>query len=641
MISFDAELNPQQLAAVRIDTGPILILAGAGSGKTRVITYRIAYLIKVRHVPPDRILAVTFTNKAADEMKHRVAQLLDARDQDVWIRTFHATCAKILRGAAPEIDRTRSYTIYDESDQVSLMKACLREANLDPRELKPEYVLELVSHAKENLQTPDHFRPRAPEHLVPALRRLYATYERKLAENNALDFDDLICKTVFLFQQNPAIREYYQRRFRYVLVDEFQDTNRAQYVLTSILAEQHQNLCVVGDDDQSIYSWRGAEIKNILEFEQDYPAARIIKLEQNYRSTKTILKAASHVVRNNQYRKSKTLWCDNEPGERIEYYEARDDHEEAAFVARRALDARAHAPTSEVAVFYRLNYQSRVFEDAFVRYGLPYQVIGALRFYERVEIKNILAYLRAVNNPNDTVSLLRIINVPPRGIGAETVGRLTAAAREQGCSLYQILGSAGAVRDLTARAQQAVLAFRKQLDAYVAQRTSLSLYELALRVARESGYLESLTRRQTEEEFNRRKNVEELLISVNEYVQANPQASLDDYLESVSLQGDTDELGNARAKVFLMTLHNAKGLEFDHVFITGLEDGLIPHYKSEEEGRFEEERRLLYVGITRAKRRLVISCSRQRSTYRGGVLYSRPSPFLKEIPDEVFATCYV
>jgi DNA helicase-2/ATP-dependent DNA helicase PcrA len=637
-------LNSEQRKAVNIARGPILILAGAGSGKTRVITYRIAYLISESGVKPKNILAVTFTNKAADEMKTRIYSLLAIvpnDDQGIWIRTYHSSCAKILRGASNRIGISRNFSIYDESDQLSVIKECLKELDINSKELKPDFVLGMISRAKENLISPQEYDPNLPAHLKSVIRSLYVLYDKKLSEYGALDFDDLIFKTVSLFQSDTSVLGYYQDRFQYILVDEYQDTNRAQYVFTNLLAAKHRNLCVVGDDDQSIYSWRGAEIRNILDFEKDYPDAAVIKLEQNYRSTQNILKAASEVVRNNKQRKDKVLWSDSDAGEKIEFFEADDDNNEAAYVVRKVLELKlSDQALGGIAVFYRLNYQSRIFEEFFVKHKIPYEVVGALKFYERAEIKNILAYLRVVNNPRDGVSLKRIINLPLRNIGKESIEKVVQYQAQNHISFFDALKAADSVPGIALKTRHSIKDFVALMEMFLKLRMQLNLYELTMRVARESGYVDSLNRGQTEEEFNRRKNVEQLLISINDYIKTNPQATLEEYLESVSLRNNIDDWRGDSNRVSLMTLHNAKGLEFDTVFITGLEDGIIPHYKSVEENRYEEERRLMYVGITRARKKLFLTAAAQRETYRGGYMFTRISPFVEEIPSSVFATTY-
>jgi len=628
------QLNPEQRKAVKITQGPILILAGAGSGKTRVITYRIAYLIKKEKVSPKNILAITFTNKAAQEMQSRIQTLLGS-DNEVWIRTFHSTCAKILRGGAERIGIKNNFVIYDEYDQLSVIKECLADLDIDPKSFSPAYLATAISNIKENLLSSTAIES-------DIIRHIYEHYNRKLAEYNALDFDDLIMKVVELFKTDKDILDYYQSRFKYVLVDEYQDTNRAQYVLTKLLAEKHRNLCVVGDDDQSIYSWRGAEIRNILDFENDFPDTAVIKLQQNYRSTKRILTAASVVVSNNAYRKSKTLWCENETGERIEFFDADDAYTEAAYVARKIMELGMKGERlGQIAVFYRVNYQSRLFEECFITYRIPYEVVGSLRFYERAEIKNVLAYLRAINNPSDAVSLKRIINVPSRKIGHETMEKITKYGKEHGITPYEVLHEIDKLKTVNQGTRKRIKEFSKMVDRFIDTRQQMDIYELALQVVKESGYLSSLSQDKTEREYVRRKNVEELLISMKDYVRKRPEAQLNDYLEEVTLRSDIDDWNKTSERVNLMTLHNAKGLEFNVVFVTGFEDGLIPHYKSQQDPRqYEEERRLLYVGITRARKRLYLTYARQRDMFRTGPSYTDLSPFYNEIPSDLIRSGY-
>jgi DNA helicase-2/ATP-dependent DNA helicase PcrA len=632
-------LNPEQQKAVRAKQGPILILAGAGSGKTRVITHRIAYLIHSHSVHPRNILAITFTNKAADEMKKRVHALLQ-HDRSVWIRTFHSTCAKILRDTLlhePPLCKIVGvdgrFTIYDEHDQRVLVKDCLKDLNIDTREYPPAFVTERIARVKQDLVCFDHITD-------DLIKKIYELYTARLNEYNALDFGDLIMKVVELFQQHEPTLRYYQNRFKHVMVDEYQDTNKAQYVMTKLLAHEHRNLCVVGDDDQSIYSWRGAEIKNILDFEKDFPEALIIKLEQNYRSTKTILQAASEVVANNRYRKEKVLWCDHEPGEKIDFYAADDAYAEAAYVARKLIEAKLQGQDmNRCAIFYRINYQSRIFEECFVRFQLPYEVIGSLRFYERAEIKNVLAYLKVVTNPRDAISLKRIINIPSRKIGLVTVEKVAHYAQQGGFSLYDALRHIEDIPGLNRPTKGRVQDFVTMIDGFIDRIAKDSLSTLTMHIVRESGYLESLSDDRSDVDYVRRKNVEELLISIKDYTKEHPDATIDEYLADVSLRSDIDDWNISEERVNLMTLHNAKGLEFDTVFITGFEDGLIPHYKSQHDLKeYEEERRLLYVGITRVRKRLHITCARQRDTLRGGTMYTMVSPFLREIPAETFAT---
>lgn len=640
-MDFISDLNPEQQKAVKIKSGPILILAGAGSGKTRVITYRIAYLVKKGYARSHNILAITFTNKAADEMRKRIAALLHD-EPSVWIRTFHSTCAKILRdslihnkGLRDIAGVNEKYTIYDEQDQVSVIKEVLKDLDMDPHDFSPSLVSEAINRYKENL-IPSDVAQEEP------MAGIYRRYDKKLREYNALDFDDLIMKTVQLFEKDPRTLEYYQERFRHIMVDEYQDTNKAQYVFTKLLAARHRNLCVVGDDDQSIYSWRGAELRNILDFEKDFSDTVVIKLEQNYRSTRTILAAASSVVKNNEYRKVKVLWCENEDGEKIHYFSGPDAYTEAAYVARKIIEARLHGDDlKNMAVFYRINYQSRIFEECFVRFEIPYQVIGALKFYQRAEIKNVLAYLRVLENPDDSVSVRRIINIPSRKIGYVTVEKIAAYAQEHGMSLFQALHCIQDIPGINRSTKSRIADFARMMDGFREMPDTLSLYELCMRLVMDTGYLESFEQEKSNKDYIRRKNVEELLISIKDYARERPEAALEDYLADVSLRSDVDDRDADSDHVSLMTLHNAKGLEFDTVFITGIEDGLIPHYKSQDEVfQYEEERRLLYVGITRARKSLHLTRAQQRDTLRGGVMFTSVSPFLNEIPSEVFASTY-
>ncbi len=632
-------MNSEQKKAVQARKGPILILAGAGSGKTRVITHRIAYLVEKGYAQPENILAITFTNKAADEMRTRIHKLLGL-NHAMWIRTFHSTCAKTLRDSLIHNKELRkivgvsaNYTIYDEVDQTSLIKQCLKEKEMDPREFPPALVNKAIDRVKQNLKPVDSIEDEI-------MRSIYVLYNKRLAEYNALDFDDLIMKAVELLQKDKATLTYYQERFRYILVDEYQDTNRAQYVFTRLLAQKYRNLCVVGDDDQSIYSWRGAEIRNILDFEKDFPDALVVKLEQNYRSTKTILEAASGVVKNNEYRKAKVLWCGNEDGEKLEFFAAQDSYAEAAYAARKIMELQMHGvDPSEIAIFYRINYQSRVFEECFVRYQIPYEIIGSLKFYERAEIKNILAYFKLVNNQQDSVSLRRTINIPARKIGFKTVEKLTAYAEEKHISVFAACQNVEKVKNIATMTKRRVRDFAQLIQKLISLNQRLNLYEFALRVVKDSGYLASLDQDKTERDYIRRKNVEELLISIKDYVKLRPDATLQDYLADVCLRSDIDEWDETAHKVNLMTLHNAKGLEFDVVFITGLEDGLIPHYKCQHEMfQYEEERRLLYVGLTRARKKVFITQAQARDTLQGGLMLTTLSPFFREIPENVFAT---
>ncbi len=633
------ELNKEQQKAVKITKGPILILAGAGSGKTRVITHRIAYLIKKGHVDPWGILAITFTNKAADEMRTRLYNLLN-NPGNMWIKTFHSTCARILREVLEQNKSVKdiagvsgNFTIYDEYDQIGLIKECFKERNIDPQVLSPSAVAAYINRMKQDLRSIDDIDN-------DLIRTLYEHYNSKMSDYNALDFGDLIMRVVRIFQKDKQTLMHYQRRFQYILVDEYQDTNNAQYVLTKLLAEKHRNLCVVGDDDQSIYSWRGAEIRNILDFEKDFPDAVVIKLEQNYRSTKTILQAASAVVMNNERRKAKVLWSDEEQGEKIEFSALDDAYAEAAFVARKIIESKFHGTRlGEMAVFYRINFQSRVFEEACIRFQIPYEVVGALKFYDRAEIKDVLAYLKVIDNPQDAVSLRRIINVPARKIGHITLEKLITNGKHTGLSLYNVLKQVDQVEGIAKKTKERIAQFSNLMEGFRKDYSVMSLYEFVLKVVKDSAYLDSLDPEKSEKDYTRRKNVEELVISIKDYCKQNPDTTLNGYLADVSLRSQIDEWEASAQCVSLMTLHNAKGLEFDTVFITGLEDGLIPHYKSKSElDQYEEERRLLYVGITRARKKLFLTNARQRPTLRGGLVYTMISPFFREIPIDVLGS---
>ncbi len=627
MVDLLNHLNKEQRRAVKIKNGPILILAGAGSGKTRVITYRIAYLIKKGYAKPWDILAITFTNKAADEMRSRVYGLVEDAS-DIWIRTFHSTCARILRETADRLGIPPNFTIYDEHDQLKLIKECMQEYHIDPKTITPVYMAAIINRIKQNLKKPDN----------PYIKEFYKYYNNKLAEYNALDFGDLILKVVKLFQKDKEILEYYQNRFRYILVDEYQDTNRAQYMLTKLLAEKYRNICVVGDDDQSIYSWRGAEIRNILEFEYDFPEAVVIKLEQNYRSTKKILQLASMVVANNANRKPKVLWCENEEGEPIEYFKALDASNEAAFVTRKILELGYQGYSlGEIAIFYRINYQSRLFEDYLIRHQIPYQVIGSLKFYERAEVKNVLAYLNVINNPDDGVSLRRIINIPLRGIGQETIEKLQKYCKQKRITFFEALKRAEGIPGISQRIGRAIRDFVQMLEEFIERKEDMNPYELVMEVLDRTGYLSELKGAETDKEIARAKNVEELATSIRDYTKEHPDATLADYLSEVSLRSEIDDWNGRVDHVNLMTLHNAKGLEFDVVFITGLEEGLLPHYKSmDDPAQFEEERRLFYVGITRARKRLFLSYARRRDLYRG-TNAREMSQFLSELMPQLTA----
>jgi DNA helicase-2/ATP-dependent DNA helicase PcrA len=645
-MDFLDNLNDEQREAVLQSGGPLLILAGAGSGKTRVIAYRIAYLIGSGLADPHEILAVTFTNKAADEMRTRVETLVGPAASGAWISTFHSMCARLLRREAPAIGLSRDFVIYDASDQLTVMKRVLRELRIDDGVLQPRAALTRISQAKNRMDdveaaTGAGFNPR--EEL---LGRVYAGYQRALKDANALDFDDLLLKTVELFETAAEVRNRYSRRFRFVMVDEYQDTNRPQYLLIRRLADAHRNLCVVGDPDQSIYKWRGADLRNIMDFEHDFPETRIVKLERNYRSTQVILDAASAVIRQNRNRKEKRLWTERAGGERVVYFRAGDELEEADFVARTSREVLAEDVDASVAILYRTNAQSRVIEDAFRRAGVAYKIVGGVRFYERKEVKDALAYLKLLINPDDDVSLRRVINVPARGIGravieaVEGVPLLIAPAETRtsrgAVSLWARLVAGLEAGIFAPRAAASLRAFRELIDALAdtARREPVSA-ALATTLDR-SGYLQDLREERSEDAEGRIENLAELVSAAREFETREPEPSLGGFVDRLSLLSDVDEEeGAADARVLMMTLHSAKGLEFPAVIITGLEEGLFPHSRSvDDEAELEEERRLCYVGMTRAESRLVLSSAARRRVF-GEYRPTDPSRFIDEVPGDL------
>ncbi|HHY46111.1 MAG TPA: UvrD-helicase domain-containing protein [Firmicutes bacterium] len=677
-------MNPQQREAVCHVDGPLLILAGAGSGKTRVITYRIAYLIGELGVLPGRILAVTFTNKAAEEMRERATSLVGPAAGAVWISTFHSFCVRVLRRDAGRLGLKSDFSIFDRDDQVTAIRQALRDLSLNEKVYPPANLLAVISGAKNELVGPDQYDEAASGPWENTVARVYKQYQNILRANGALDFDDLLVETVRLFREHADVLRTYQDRFWYVMVDEYQDTNHAQYVLIRLLAARHRNLCVVGDEDQSIYGWRGADIRNILDFEKDYPDARIVKLEENYRSTRRILEAANNVISNNSQRKEKLLWTRNPQGDKVTCYYACNERDEARFVADEILSMahREHRAWNDFAVLYRMNSQSRVLEEELLHRGIPYQVIGGVRFYERKEIKDILAYLRVLLNPLDSISLRRIINVPRRGLGDLTVERLGRFARQHKLSLYEAMSRCDEIPEMAARTCKAVQEFIMMMDELRGEVDNLSLPDLISRVMDKTGYLNELEQEKTVEAESRIENIKELLSVAQEFVarhalpeneqssiledelplegkpsihgekEGSPstageseelpgsrpssgpsgKAQLSAFLEEVALVSDVDTLDNEQQGVTLMTLHSAKGLEFPVVFIVGMEEGVFPHSRSlDDYGRLEEERRLCYVGMTRAQERLYLSHARQRLMF-GQYMDSVPSRFIREVP---------
>ncbi|MCL8207910.1 MAG: UvrD-helicase domain-containing protein [Actinomycetia bacterium] len=625
-------LNPAQRRAVEQTEGPVLVLAGAGSGKTRTLTHRMAHLVRGLGVAPDRILAFTFTNKAANEMRQRVQALMDADARGMWIGTFHATAVRILREGMPYLGRDPHFLVYDADDARAVMRDVVRELNWDERQWTPQSLLAAVSRAKNQLLTPD--RLDGDTFLSRRVREAYARYQQRLQALNAVDFDDLIMLAVELLEKHPEARARLAGRFQYVLVDEYQDTNHAQYRLIRALAAQHRNLCCVGDDDQSIYGWRGADIRNILDFQKDFPDAVVVRLEENYRSTPTILAAANAVVRHNTDRMGKELWTRRPDGRRVRLFEAVDEEAEAWFVAQAIHDLiREGRRTDDVAVLYRTNAQSRALELALSRAGIPYRLVGGPRFYERREVKDLIAYLRVIYNPGDDMSLARIVNVPRRGIGEVAVQRLRAYAADRGVSLAQALAEASQVPDLAPPAARAARELHQRFEGW-RRRTGVGLVELVQAVAEESGLVAQWRQEHTAEGDERLANIAELVSEAKRFEDQTGSADLGDFLGWIALATDLDSVGEADRGVWLMTLHSAKGLEFPVVFLTGLEEGILPHAKAIEDGQVEEERRLMYVGITRAQDLLVLTYARQR------LLNGRPgsypvSRFVQEIPAEL------
>ncbi|MFB3921409.1 MAG: ATP-dependent helicase [Terriglobia bacterium] len=629
------QLNLQQREAVEHAEGPVLILAGAGSGKTRVITYRIAHLISEKGIAPESILAVTFTNKAADQMKERVSRLL-SETLESWphISTFHSFCVRVLRRGIDRLDYSRDFSIYDEDDQARVVKTVVTELGLGDQVSSPRSVLARISYAKNRGIMPEDLYRQAADPATEKLATIFERYERKLRDSNALDFDDLLLKTVELFYGAPDVCEQYNRSFRYVLVDEYQDTNRTQYQLIRQLTLSHQNLCAVGDEDQSIYRWRGADIQNILSFEKDYPATRIIRLEQNYRSTQVILDAATAVVSRNVARKGKTLWTDRAGGARVGLFEAADAEEEASYVAGEIQRALATDDQGSIAVLYRTNAQSRMFEEALRRLGIGYRLVGGFSFYARAEVRDLMAYARLVTNRRDAASFLRVVNMPPRGIGDTTLAALEQGARRGNMSLWEALEQELAAKLLPARALRALEAFYSLLQELQATREQLTMSGFFRELLDRTRYLDMLRAENTPEAEGRIENLQEL---VNAAAEAEERGeTLAEFLDHAALVSDADDF-DENARVTLMTLHSAKGLEFSTVFLAGLEEGLFPHKLSlDDEAGIEEERRLCYVGMTRAKDRLVVSWARERRSFaREAFEGTRPSRFLREIPSEL------
>ncbi|MGD0167090.1 MAG: UvrD-helicase domain-containing protein [Gaiellaceae bacterium] len=627
-----AELNEAQREAVVSTEGPLLVVAGAGSGKTRVLTYRVAHLIRSCGVKPNEIIAITFTNRAASEMRSRLTSLLGHAAERIWIMTFHAACGRILRSEIERLGYRSSFTIYDQPDQIRLVKLCLEELERDPKRFVPRGVHSQISNAKNRLVGPEEYRARVSSFYDQTVADVYDLYQRRLYGANALDFDDLLYLTVQVFERFPEARERWQKAFRYVLVDEYQDTNHAQYRFLQLLAAKHKNVFAVGDPDQSIYAFRGADIRNILEFERDFGEARQIALEQNYRSTMSILEAANAVIAQNRERKEKKLWSELGDGEPVQVIEVADEHAEARYLAASIATLVDEGYSgSEIAVFYRTNAQSRVLEDVLVRQEIGYRVIGGPRFYERAEIKDLIAYLQTIDNPLDEVSLLRIANRPRRGLGLTTLARLQTFSGAQGISLWQALERAEEV-GISGPSLRAAVGFRTLLQSLQSAAQELDLPELLEAVLERSGYMESLRAERTVEAAGRIENLEELVGVAREFTARDDHPALAEFLQEISLFSDSDALTEERSDVTLMTLHNAKGLEYRAVFIIGMEEGIFPHSRSIEEQGIEEERRLCYVGMTRGMERLTLTHAASRSLY-GRQGYNLPSRFLDELPE--------
>jgi DNA helicase-2/ATP-dependent DNA helicase PcrA len=626
-------LNEPQRQAVLHGDGPLLILAGAGSGKTRVLTHRIAHLVGTGQAAAGEILAITFTNKAAQEMRERVELLVGRRARAMWVMTFHSACARMLRADAQRLGYTRGFTIYDEQDSLRAVKNCIEELDIDPKRFAPRGIRRQISDAKNALLDAEGYRLKVGSFFEQTAADVYDLYEQRLHAANAMDFDDLLFRCVNLFELFEDVRDRYRRAFRHVLVDEYQDTNRAQYRWLQLLCEEHRNIAVVGDDDQSVYAFRGADIRNILDFERDWPDAEVIKLEQNYRSTQTILSAANGVIAHNRSRKEKSLWSELGEGDPVRVRELEDEHAEARFVVseiERLVDE--GGSRDDVAVFYRANAQSRVLEDMLVRYGVPYQVIGGTRFYERAEIKDALAYLTLLVNPADAVAFGRIVNSPRRGIGQTSQARLIGHANTIGAPVWEVAAAADQVPGLATAAMRAIERFMSVMERLRERAEGgASLGELLADTLQETGYTEALEAERTVEGQVRLENLEELVGVAREYDSTAEQPSVEEFLQQIALFSEQDQLRDEQGLVTLMTLHNAKGLEFGTVFILGMEDGVFPHARAIEAGDLEEERRLAYVGITRAKRELYMTYARTRALF-GNRDWNLRSRFIDEIP---------
>lgn len=629
----DHHLNQMQKEAVLYTEGPLLVLAGAGSGKTRVLMHRIAYLMEERGVSPYNIMAITFTNKAAKEMRERIDALVGDEADSIWVSTFHASCLRMLRRFIDRIGYDRGFSIYDADDQKTLIKKIFKELNIDPKQIRERSALLAISSYKNELTDAKEAAKIAVDYYEKQIAEIYAAYQEALKKNNALDFDDLIGKTVELFEEDPDVLSHYQERFRYIMVDEYQDTNTAQFRLIELLAGKHKNLCVVGDDDQSIYKFRGANIRNILEFEKVFPNTRVIKLEQNYRSSGYILDAANRLIANNRERKAKTLWTAKEQGQKAVFRQFEDAKSEADAIARDILRQAKDGNYGDFAVLYRTNAQSRLLEERCVALGIPYQLVGGVNFYQRKEIKDILAYLKTIANGRDDIALLRIVNIPKRGVGESSLAKLSAFASEHGISLYEACLNIWQLPQLK-RAVQKIKSFTDLIEGFKTKLSGgTSVSDIIRAILEEGGYEEYLAQEGEIEAQSRLENIYELINKAEEF----REGSLGDFLEEVALIADIDRMDSAASRITLMTIHAAKGLEFDQVYMSGMEDGLFPSgisIHADDASEIEEERRLCYVGITRAKKRLVFTAAKTR-VYQGDLRYCEVSRFLEEIPSEL------
>ncbi len=638
MKNIDILLNKEQKEAVMHKDGPLLILAGAGSGKTRVITYRVAYLISEYKIPPENILAVTFTNKAADEMKSRIKNVVGKAADKIWISTFHSMGCRILREHAEKIGYTKNFTIYDEDDRERLVKNCMSICKVSEKQIKPYIIIDKIQDNKNELISADEYKKNyAVGWESKIFADIFLLYEEKLKRNNAVDFDDLIIKPIEIFEKFPEVLSFYREKFRYILIDEYQDINNSQYVLISMIAQKYKNICVVGDDDQSIYKFRGADITNILSFEDDYPNAKVIRLEQNYRSTKIILKAAHSVIKNNMSRKEKELWTENKTGDKIKFYNANDENDEADYVVENIFNLirSEDIKLKDIAVFYRMNAQSRVIEDKLRRAGIPYRLVGGIQFYGRMEIKDLLAYLRIISNPYDTLSFKRIINIPPRGIGDATIDRLEKFGFENNLMMYDVLFKIDEIREIKDNQRKSLENLREFIKELNEIKNKIKMQDLIKEIINRTGYLNYWESDTDPNSKERVENIKELVSAIADYEMNNPDKKIEDFLNQASLISEIDRWDKEANAVTLMTIHSAKGLEFDVVFIIGMDENIFPHKNClEEENGIEEERRLCYVGITRAKRKLFLLSAVTRRQY-GTKKFTNVSRFIKEIPQEI------